>query len=408
MKQLRYLTAREAAAELGIKPATLYAYVSRGLIRSEAIGDSQRRRGYLKEDIAKLKERQEARRNPSQIAESALNWGTPVLESALTLITNHHLYYRGHDALTLARTHTVEQVAALIWLDDPSPDVSALFASASNELPAACQKVLSKALSDVTPFEAFQILLPVAAIEDLAAYDLRPAAVAQTGARLLRLLTAIAVEGRITGSNIAETLQQAWVPADPRAAALFNAALILCADHELNVSSFTARCVASAGSSPYAVVMAGLSAVQGIKHGGYTERVAALFRQIEIPDKAQAVLGGRLKRGESIPGFGHRLYPEGDPRYITLLRLITEIYPDSPALALSTAVAEAAYRLIGERPNIDFGLVTLAHTLNLRPGIPLPLFALGRTIGWLGHAIEQYQADQLIRPRARYIGQQPA
>jgi citrate synthase len=408
MKQSRYLTAQEAADELGIKPATLYAYVSRGLIRSEATGDSQRKRRYLKEDVQKLKERREARRNPSQIAEGALNWGTPVLESALTLIANHRFYYRGYDALTLARTHTVEQVATLIWLGELSTESSTLFGPVSNGLPAACQKILPKALAEFTSFEAFQILLPVAAADDVAAYDLRPAAVAQTGVRVMRLLTAIAVDGKSSGSAIAETLQQAWVPADSRAAVLLNAALILCADHELNVSSFTARCVASAGSTPYAVVMAGLSALQGIKHGGYTERVEVLFREIEAPEKAQAALGGRLKRGETIPGFGQRLYPEGDPRYTALVQLIAEIYPDSPALALATSVAEAAYRLIGERPTIDFGLVTLARTLNLRAGAPLTLFALGRTIGWLGHAIEQYQADQLIRPRARYVGEQPA
>ena len=100
----RYLTADEAADLLGVSKATLYAYVSRGLIRSEESGTQSRARRYLAEDVRKLRERKEYRRNPAQVAQDALHWGTPLLDSALTLITDDGLYYRGHDALTLART----------------------------------------------------------------------------------------------------------------------------------------------------------------------------------------------------------------------------------------------------------------------------------------------------------------
>ncbi|HEX6287765.1 MAG TPA: citrate synthase family protein [Herpetosiphonaceae bacterium] len=407
MAKERYLTARQAADELGISLATLYAYVSRGLIRSEATGGDTRTRRYRLEDVQKLKQRKEQQRNPGKVAESALHWGTPVMESALTLIADGRLFYRGYDAIKLATTHTVEQVAALIW----SGELPAASSSAPDMTGAALSSrcaAITKQLSDVPAVEAFQVLLPLAAADDLAAYDLRPAAVMQTGGRILRLLTAIAAREQTLSAGIAQSLQRSLAPDDPRAVALLDAALILCADHELNVSAFTARCVASAGSTPYAVVIAGLSALQGVKHGGHSARVEALLREAGIPAGVRLALAQRLKRGEQIPGFGHPLYPDGDPRGAALLRLTTAAYPDSPAVALSQAMVAQVQSLIGEHPTIDFGLATLAAALGLPAGSALMLFALGRTIGWIGHAIEQDQLDRMIRPRARYIGAPPS
>jgi citrate synthase len=239
------------------------------------------------------------------------------------------------------------------------------------------------------------------------AYDLRPTAVARTGARILRLLAATAVGGGSAETGVARTLQQGWVPDEPQAAALLDAALVLCADHELNVSSFTARCVASAGTTPYAVTIAGLCALSGVKHGGNTGRVEAFLKEVGTAARARDVIAGRLRRGEPIPGFGHPLYPEGDPRGRALLEAAAAAYPEAPAVELASTVVEEASELIGERPTIDFGLVILSLVLSLPAGGALALFALGRTVGWIGHAIEQYQSDQMIRPRARYIGEQP-
>jgi citrate synthase len=118
-------------------------------------------------------------------------------------------------------------------------------------------------------------------------------------------------------------------------------------------------------------------------------------------------LAGYLKRGEGIPGFGHPLYPQGDPRGRLLLELTRAAYPESPPVALAQAVVAEAFALIGQYPTIDLGLVTLAQVLGLPAGGAITLFALGRTIGWIGQAIEQYQLDRIIRPRAHYIGKQP-
>src|SRR5690349_23506707 len=122
MGKNRYLTAQEAATELGISQDTLYAYVSRGLIRSEASDGQKRSRWYPLEDVERLKKRKGEYRHPDKVAAGAMQAGTPVMESAITMITDDRFYYRGHDALTLATTHSVEQVAALIWTGDSSKE----------------------------------------------------------------------------------------------------------------------------------------------------------------------------------------------------------------------------------------------------------------------------------------------
>ncbi len=406
MAELRYLTAQEAAHELGISPTTLYAYVSRGLVRSEPASGDRRSRRYSAEDVLRLKERREHRHDPAQAAASALYWGAPVLDSAITLIAEGRLFYRGYDACELALAHSVEEVAALLWTGDAALSGRALFDEAPGELSPRTRQVLA-ALGDLTPVEKFHILLPLEAVEDLAAYDLRPPAVIGTGARILNLMAAIAA-GRDGTRGLADTIQQGWRPGDPAAVRLFSAALILCADHELNVASFSARCVASAGSTPYSVVLAGLAALQGTRHGGHSERVEAFLREAGTPEGARRVIAGRLKRGERIPGFGHRLYPDGDPRARALIAWTAQAYPDSPAVALAMGVVEAVYELIGRHPALDFGLAVLSQALDLPPGGAVALFAMGRTIGWIGHALEQYASDRMIRPRARYVGQQPA
>ena len=399
MVEERYLTSQRAAEELGISVATLYAYVSRGWIRSEA--GSGRNRRYQAEDVRKLKERKQQRGNPARVAEGALNWGTPVLESGITRISGDRFYYRGRDVLSLAADNTIEQVASLIWTGDVSGEAN-VFRSGPI-LPASFDR-MNETLRPLAPVGLFQALLPLAAAGDAASYDLRPLSVARTGARILRFLTAVATGEEVVEGGVSRALQRAWAPPRPEAVALLNAALILCADHELPVSTFAARCVASSGATPYAVVTAGLSAVQGVKHGGAIELAETFLGEVEASGSARGVIAGRLRRGERVPGFGHSLYPEGDPRGAALLDLVEKTLPRNPSVELSRDVAREAFGLIGERPTVDFGLATLARALELPPGSAVALFALGRTVGWIGHAIEQYESGAMIRPRARYVG----
>ena len=236
MANVRYITAKEAAALLGVKEATLYAYVSRGLIRSEAISEAPRQRLYLAEDVQTLAARKVQRRDPAKVARDALHWGTPMLESALTLITENTLYYRGYDAIQLARAHTFEAVAALLWTGSLE-QAEQLFANK----PLLASRMWCSADASLPTLQRLQVALALAATDDLRAYDFHPEAVAQTGARILWLMAAVAASADTLDTTIAGTLAHAW---QPGTAALLNAALVLCADHELNSSAFTARVVA--------------------------------------------------------------------------------------------------------------------------------------------------------------------
>jgi citrate synthase len=398
-----YLSARDAAGELGVSLQTLYAYVSRGLIRSEREGVARRRR-YLAEDVWLLNERKRGRRDPARAARDALYWGMPVLESRLSVIHGGRLYYAGRDAVELAGSCTIEQVAALLW----SGDLAAPLPADPIAVDAATWRAAAALARRLPPLEGLQLFLPMVAARDPLAFDLRPDGVRRTGASILRVLAAAAVGAAPAVQSVARTLQRHWLPRDAAAARLLDAALVLYADNGLNPSSFTARCVASAGSTPYAVVAAGLAALQGVKHGGACERAAGLLDELRDPGAARATVAARLRRGEPVPGFGHPLYPDGDPRAAYLLELIAAYRPKSPEVARSRALLEAVHEAMHERPTIDFAVVALCRTLGLPPSAPLLLLGVARIVGWIAHGLEQYQEGRAIRPRARYAGALPA
>lgn len=397
MEQPLTLSAKEAAAELGVSLATLYAYVSRGLIRSEATAGG-RARLYRAEDIQALLARRD-RAGDSSGGERVLDWGAPVLESAITLITGDGLYYRGRDATALAREATLERVACLLWeaSDNPFDEQPPALPALAAQLPAA-----------MDPLDRLLTLLPMAGAADLRAVNRTPAGMACTGARLLRLTTAI-LTGRAPATMlIHQQLAAAWSVKADEAVDLIRATLVLCADHELNASAFTVRCVASTGADPYACLSAGIGALRGPRHGGITGRLAALFPLLlDGPSSPAEAVAALLRRGEELPGFGHPLYPHGDVRAAWLLRRMREIWPDDSRLDKALALARAGSDLAGTPPTLDFALVLLADRLSLPASAPLILFTIGRTSGWVAHLLEQVRSPMLIRPRARYIGPRP-
>jgi citrate synthase len=391
-----WIGAAETSRLLGVSRTTLYAYVSRGFIRSQPRPGSTRERIYARDDVERLRQRTEERRDPDKARARALQWGLPILESAITLIDGRRLYYRGLDAVELSRSRSLADVASLIWTGSFE----------SNELTRQPWPTVMDDGSD-QPFVArAQTALAAAASRDSVALDLRPANVVLTGWRIQQLLTAVAGRTKNGGPTTEETLARAW-RLRGRSVDAIRAALILCADHELNVSSFTARCVASAGSHPYAVVIAGLAALEGPKHGGASARAEAMLTSLRHQRRVDAAIAERLRRGEPLEGFGHPLYRHGDPRASALLGLLKEHWGKSAELAFVTGVARAASAATGEQPNLDFALAALSHVLRLPPESPLMLFAIGRSIGWIGHAMEQYATNQLIRPRAKYVGVAP-
>jgi citrate synthase len=392
-RKTEWLDAKAATRLLDVNRATLYAYVSRGFVRSEPVPGRPRERRYAREDVERLRVRAEERRNPEKAAANALRWGVPILESSITLIADGQLYYRGQDVCELARTRSLEEVAALVWCASFEADIF--------DTPL---HVISGVSGPDLPFiNRAQSVLPLVAARDELAFDLRPRNVAQTGWRIVNLLTSVAAASQELEGTVEETLAREWAPKKKDAAKVIRAALIVCADHELNVSAFTARCVASAASNPYAVVVAGLAALEGTKHGGATARVDALWRDLRRARDVRARLSERLRRGESIDGFGHPLYANGDPRAALLLDML----PKSAELTFARNLAESVDSVLGEKPNLDFALVAVERVLDLPRGSALALFAIGRTIGWIAHAIEQYAQDAMIRPRAKYVGPKP-
>ncbi len=396
----RYLTAKQAAEALGVTRPTLYAYTSRGQLHSEPVPGRPRECRYDREDIQRLRERKEARRDPDKAAARGLRWGSPVLESGITLIHDGKLYYRGQDVLKLAERATLEQVAELLWAAEAERE--RLF---DQPVTLSLRHLDRLRTCSRDPLTLLQMALPPAGALDPASFDLRPAAVRQTGARILRLLTTI-VAGRRVEAPVHLALQAGWAPKRAAVGEAIRMALVLCADHELNVSAFTARCAASAGASPYDVVSAALATLKGRRHGGETERVSALFREAGTPKRARSVMANRLRLGERVPGFGHPLYPNGDPRAALLMRL-AEASGNETEWRLVRALGKAGSELLHDLPNLDFGLAALARTYRLPGHAPLLLFALGRTAGWIAHAIEQSSTGELIRPRARYTGRDP-
>ncbi len=393
-----FLGSRQAAELLGVQAATLYAYVSRGMLTSEPALPGSRKKRYRRQDVLALKQARDIRHNPVKAVQGSLHWGAPVLDSAITCVDNGRLYYRGHDVLQLARERSFEQVVSLIWSGELKAGIPPAKA------PRLPWPQLTPLLAGLKPLQRLQCVLPLAAAADPARHDRHPAAVARMGSRILRLAVRAVTGSPLGRQSVAVALQKGLGASGSRR--LLDAALILCADHELNVSAFTVRCAASAGSTPYDAVLAGLAALRGPRHGGHTARVEALFDEAARCASAESVVQGRLARGELLPGFGHPLYPEGDPRGRLLLELLRAHTPEHPELRRALELCSAAHTAHGSLPAIDVGLVALRRVLGMADGAAICLFGIGRLVGWLGHIQEQLP-QAMIRPRARYQGPPP-
>jgi citrate synthase len=384
------LTARQAADRLGVKLDTLYAYVSRGRLRSVSVPGSRERRYRLK-DVEALLDAHAGERASAGADSEAL---VPVIGSSICLIENGHLYYRGKDAVGLSESATLEEVAGLLWRADTASDLAD-----TGGLDPSFDEVSVSGL-----IERCQIRLAALADKDLPALDLTRTGVIRTGRRILRELSACVALAPPSPEIVHRQLAAAW-RLDKARADILRRCLVLIADHEFNASTFVARCVASTGATPYAVVSAALSALSGRRHGGASARAEALFAEIDRGGDPMAVMASRLARGEDLPGFGQFLYPAGDPRAVAIFDGVALALPEART-QIETAAA-AGTRLTGLHPNVDFALAAAATGLGLPRNAALALFVVGRTVGWIAHAIEQYESGTLIRPRARYTGVRP-
>jgi len=398
-----YLSASDAAARLGVSVATLYAYVSRGKVDSRPGADG-RSREYRTGDIERLIDLRRAGRGAAQAAAHSLTWGLPVLETQISLIRPGGHYYRGESAIELARHGaSLEDAARLLW---KCGDRDPFAAPPPRAWPAAVQALLRQ--RGVPPLERTAAALPLLALSAPHAHSTDPLQRREGAAQLLRETAALLCATKPGRLPIHQLLAAGWHNPGTRVASLLRCALVLCADHELNASAFATRVAASTGASLHAAACAGLAALSGPQHGGATARAHAFIRQtLRERDPADRVRE-RLRHGDGLPGFGHPLYPDGDPRAALLLRLLAESRPRVPGMARVQRLVDAAAASCGRAPSLDFALAAIALLHDQDADAALSLFAAGRMAGWLAHALEQQEAGGLIRPRANYAGAMPA
>lgn len=382
MTDMTWLTSSQALALLRVRPQTLYANVSRARIRAKPDPRDPRRSLYHSDDVKRLAARQRGRRPAATVAAETIAWGEPVLSSNLCTVADGRPWYRGHDALALARTAALEHVAALLWQSE----------QLSFEL--------GKRRSLGAPPGANPLRAAVRAITEHTRFDApdprqtRPAVVAEA-AELVGVLACALLGPPPRGAiTLHRHMATAWHCEG--AQEVLRRALVLLADHELNSSTFAARVAASTGAPLAAALLAGLATLSGPRHGGAALQVRALVDTAQRDGAVQAVRAW-LSRGDQLPAFGHPLYADGDPRARVLLACFD---PPPVFLELSAEVETCT----GEQPNVDFALAAMTHAYHLAPAAPFIVFAIARSVGWLAHAMEQSAQGALIRPRARYTG----
>lgn len=365
---------RDAAlARLGIKAQTLYAYASRGRVRMMPDPTDSRRSLYSAEDIAQISSRKARGRKAASIAASALDWGEAAILTRLSTVHRGTLIYRGKDAIGLAHKSTPEDVAALLWDVKQRPDFSDGVSATSDD--------------------AFSLLARLSSVGQ-PILGRSEAHLAQDAAVMIGKLASVC--GAAPGSGlIHQRLALGW-NCDVHSAGRLRQALIVMADHDLNASTFAARVAASTGASLPACLLAGLCTLSGPRHGGAGDALRSLAADAKRQGADQAVQQW-LARDHSLPGFGHNLYPEGDPRATVML---TGIAPSDDMQALAARV----FKFTGLRPNCDYALAAMVDALGLPVDAPFKIFLIGRAIGWCAHVIEQNREGTLIRPRGRYSG----
>ena len=374
----------EVCRLLDVRPQTVYAYVSRGKLEVMPDPADTRRSLYRAEDVAGLTRRKKAGRKHETLAANTLFGSEPSIPTALCSFYRGRPYYRGQDAVNLARTATLEEAAQLLWGAAQPAD----FSSAASAASARAGKSGRGA--------AFTALAKLSADGHSTRGRLTRVLHQESQALVGQLSTAFGAQpGR---QPLHLRFAQGWKQS-PAVAELLRTAMVLLADHELTSSAFVARIAASTGASLPACLLAGLTTLSGPLHGDASGRVQALFSEVERlgDDK---VVAHYLSTGSPLAGFGHHLYPDGDPRAAALLALF------EPPKVIARFIAKVT-ALTGLQPNIDVALAALVAHHRLPVDAAFGLFATARSVGLLAHSLEQLGVAQVIRPRGRYVGPMP-
>jgi len=374
-----WITMAEACSQLGVRPQTIYAYVSRGKLEVMPDPADTRRSLYRAEDVAGLAKRKQAGRKHETLATNTLFGAEPSIPTAISTFHRQRLYYRGQDAVALAASASLEEVAQLLWNSDQLADFSCAARVSSPGRVAAFTSLAALAATGHSTRGRMTRVLHTEC-QSLVG-QLASAFGAQHGKRPLHLRFA-----------------QAW-KLSPQSAELLRTAMVLLVDHELTSSAFATRIAASTGASLPACLLSGLTTLSGPLHGDASGRVKALFDDVARQGEDH-VIAHYLSTGLPLAGFGHHLYPDGDPRAAALLARF------EPPEVITRFIGKAT-QLTGLHPNIDVALAALAAHCGLPDDAAFGLFATARSIGLLAHGLEQLSVAQVIRPRGRYVGVLP-
>ncbi|MDB6100983.1 MAG: xis [Gammaproteobacteria bacterium] len=396
-----YITAKEAAAALGVSIPTLYAYVSRGLIRSQGVAGSRNRR-YWKVDIERLQGRRVLHEHSHDQPGSSEETKGLVDETKITLLTQRGLYYRGRNVAELAETETFESVAALLWEADPK----AVFGKSLPSAPPSLAK-LRRGLAELTVFEQAMALFPLIERANPRSYDLSKPGFARTGADLSRWYAAILVGSTPSAAPVHEFIAES-LGAPQGFADIIRRLLIVCADHEFDPTTYAVRATANAGVTPYYAVVTGIIASRGQRlQSGRIEAAARLLEEIvAVPDPRDMIVA-RFRNGEPLVGFGSPVHDKMDPRAAIVMDALKKKFGDDIELKRLQRAADTAAEISGALMEFILPAIFVGRKLGLK-GQELAVGSLGRTAGWIAHAMEQYHGHVLIRPRARYTGPLPA
>ncbi|WP_415959733.1 citrate synthase [Streptomyces sp. 021-4] len=400
------LTTREAAELLGVKPETVYAYVSRGQLSSVRAAGG-RGSTFDAEEVRALA-RRSGRREPSPAG------GDLVFRTGITLIEDDRYYLRGVDATELARRHSYEEVAEWLWTGELRP--GARFEAPSETL-AAARRTVGALPAHSGSTDRLRVAVTAAAATDPLRFDLSPEAVLSSARSLIpTLVGTLPVVGgapEAEGGSSGSLARQLWPrltarPADTPALAVLDAALVLLIDHDLAASTLAARVAASAHAHPYAVVSAGLGVLEGPLHGAASGLAHRMLQEAVDRGSAVPVVADHLRTGRRVPGLGHRLYRGEDPRARTLFALLEDVPQAAGALAAAREVVATTARHAPLHANIDLALAVLSVACGMAAEAGETVFAVSRTAGWIAHALEEYGERPLrIRPSGQYTGPRP-
>jgi citrate synthase len=394
----RYFTAAEAAEALGVSIPTLYVYVGRKGIRSQAVPGSKQRR-YWRPDIERL------RKNGKALPPSSFDLSA---NSELTLLTEDDVFYRGRSAIKLAEQATFETVAALLW----NTDEATIFSSQAPNTPVLFAP-LDELMSGQRDVDRATVLFPILEAANPRSYDLSRIGMARTGVDVLRWLATLTVRAKEPCCEPIHLFVARHLGRPVEEAELIRRMLVLWADHGFESGAFAVRAAASVGITPWRAVITGLSVANG-HHGrlaGYDATHRFLREIAESADPQQPVIQ-RLRDGEPLPGFdppvyrhGEPIYRNGDPRGRALLQYCNEVFAEEEGFIRLKKALSMVLEVRNLEPNNALVCLFLFQRLGLNPHSTL--FHLSRAAGWIGHAIEQHQAGEIQHRRGQYSGPLP-